>query len=167
MMHPNRPRIKLALSPTDKFLEIFGWGALCAMWILVIINYSKLPTSIPIHFNAAGVIDGYGSKSMIWGLVFVGSIMYVGMTYLNKFPHIFNYLTKITDENAFLQYTIATKMLRFIKLIIILMISYLTLKIIRIALGDAFALNTWFTPLFLGLLFSSMAYFIALMIIKR
>lgn len=167
MMHPNGPKIKLKLTPIDKLLEMLGLGALIVMWIFVVYNYSKLPPTIPIHFDSSGIIDGYGSKSMIWGLLLVGSIMYVGMTYLNKFPHVFNFLTQITEESALRQYTIATKMLRFIKLGIILMVSYLAFKTVRIALGKAFVLDAWLLPLFFSLLFLSLIYFIVLMIFKR
>ncbi|MEG1464866.1 MAG: DUF1648 domain-containing protein, partial [Mucinivorans sp.] len=64
MIHPNRPRIKLKPTTIDKILEITGWGILFVMWVLVVVNYSKLPDIIPIHFNAEVAVDGYGSKSM-------------------------------------------------------------------------------------------------------
>lgn len=167
MIYSNRPKIKLELTPTDKLLEILGWGVLIVMWALVIFNYSTLPDTIPIHYNASGQVDGYGAKSMIWGILLIGSIMYVGMTYLNKYPHIFNFLTEITEENALRQYTTATKMLRYLKFIIVLMIGYLVFKTVRIATEEAFGLGSWLSPIFLGLLFGVMVYFIVLLIIKR
>lgn len=135
MTHPNRPRIKLTLTTIDKLLEIVGWVVVFVMWALASVNYSKLPDIIPTHFNAEGTVDGYGSKSMIWILLLVGSILYAGMTYLNKFPHIFSFTTTITPENALQQYTSATKMLRYIKLVIILIICYLLFKTIYTSLG--------------------------------
>lgn len=128
MMYADRPKIKLTLTPTDKLLEILGWGILVAMWILVVFIYSNLPPTIPIHFNASGAADRYGSKSMIWGLLLVGSAMYIGMTYLTKYPYIFNYPNKITEENALRQYTIAAELVRCIKLLLVIMISFLIIK---------------------------------------
>lgn len=138
MTHPNRPKIKLTLTTVDKLLEIIGWIVVFVMWAIVVVNYSKLPDIIPIHFNAEGVVDGYGSKSMIWILLLVGSILYAGMTYLNKFPHVFSFTTTITPENALQQYTITTKMLRYVKLLIVLIICYLLFKTIYIPLGGVF-----------------------------
>lgn len=138
MTHPNRPKIKLTLTAVDKLLEIIGWIVVFVMWAIVVVNYSKLPDIIPIHFNAEGVVDGYGSKSMIWILLLVGSILYAGMTYLNKFPHVFSFTTTITPENALQQYTITTKMLRYVKLLIVLIICYLLFKTIYIPLGGVF-----------------------------
>lgn len=131
MMYRDRPKLKLLLTTTDKALEIIGLCTLLALWTLVILNYTKLPDTIPIHYNASGEIDGYGNKSMIWNILLIGSIIYAGMTLLNRFPHIFNYTTKITAQNALREYTIATKIVRCTKLIILLMFGYLILKIIN------------------------------------
>lgn len=167
MLYPNRPRIKLTLTPADKFLETIGWGILLAMWALIILTYSKLPDIIPIHYDASGQVNGYGAKSMIWGLPLIATMMYAGMTWLNKVPHIFNYLTEITEENALRQYTVATKMLRVLKLLIVLMIGYLVLKTVLIAGGEAVGLGAWLSPVFLGLLFVIIAYFVTRLIIKK
>lgn len=166
MPHPNRPRIKLVLTPTDKFLETIGWGILLAMWVLVILTYAELPDIIPVHYNASGQINRYGAKSMIWWLPLIASILYVAMSFLNKVPHIFNYPTIITQENALRQYTTATKMVRCIKLLTVLIIGYLVFKTILIANGKAVGLGV-LLPFFLGLLFVTTAYFITQLIIKK
>lgn len=133
----NRLKLKIALTPTDKLLEIIGWCVLSAMWIVVIVVYAKLPENIPIHYNAAGVIDGYGTKWSIWGLLLAGSVLFVGMTLLNRVPHLFNYLTPITEENALRQYTITTKIMRIIKLVLVVGIGALVFKTVSIALGES------------------------------
>lgn len=139
MLHSDRPRIKLEYTLTDRLIEIIGWGVLLVIWVLVISTYSNLPDTIPVHYNALGEVDGYGAKSEIWILPVVGSIVYIGITVLNKFPHIFNYLTKITDENALLQYTLATKLLRYLKLFIVFLFGYLILKTILFSTGETLA----------------------------
>lgn len=49
-----KPRIKLVLTPTDNILELIGWITVLAIWMVVIINYFKLPDTIPIHYDALG-----------------------------------------------------------------------------------------------------------------
>lgn len=162
-----RPRLKIELTPLDKLLEAVGWFALFAMWIGLIISYDQLPETIPTHYNAQGVVDGYGNKSDIWMLPIVASALFVGMTLLNRIPHIFNYLTTITEENALRQYTIATKMMRFVKLVLVLVIGCLVYKTISIAGGVESGLGRYFTPLMLGAIFIPLVYYLFALIKKR
>ena len=115
-----RPRIELKLTQIDKILEIFGWIAIFGIWTLTLTNYFELPEIIPTHYNGTGKADGFGNKANILTLPIVSTILFVGMTILNKYPHVFNYQSEITDENALHQYTNATRMMRVLKLVIVL-----------------------------------------------
>lgn len=116
-----RPKIKLELTPASKILEALGWIAVLLLWILVIVYYTKLPAIVPTHYNDAGQVDGHGNKSSVLILPVIGTCIFVGLTYLNKFPEVFNYAVKITKENTEKQYANATKMIRYLKLMIILL----------------------------------------------
>lgn len=155
-----RPRIKIELTVTDKAVEIIGWFALLAIWVLAISNYSNLPDTIPTHYNGMGNADGFGNKTNILILPLIANILFVGITIINKFPHIFNYPTQITVENALRQYTNATRMLRFMKLILVILFGLITFKTIKGANGQSFGLGVWFLPLTLGLIFIPLTYFI-------
>ena len=155
-----RPRIRIELTVTDKAVEIIGWFALLAIWVLVISNYSNLPDTIPTHYNSVGNADGFGNKTNILILPLIASILFVGITIINKFPYIFNYPTQITEENALRQYTNATRMLRFMKLILVILSGLFTFKTIQGANGQSFGHGIWFLPLTLGLIFIPLTYFI-------
>jgi uncharacterized membrane protein len=118
-----RPKIRTELTTADKMVEILGWFVLLVTWIFTIASYSNLPDIIPIHYNGAGKADGFGNKINILILPFIATILFVGMTIANKFPHVFNYPTRITEENALRQYTNATRMLRYLKLILVVLFS--------------------------------------------
>jgi hypothetical protein len=81
------------------------------------------------------------------------------MTILNKFPHIFNYPTNITQDNALRQYSNATRLLRYLKLIIVFIFGLIVFKVIQNANGEADGLGVWFLPLVLGLTFIPLTYF--------
>lgn len=155
-----RPRIRIELTVTDKAVEIIGWVALLAIWVLVISNYSNLPDTIPTHYNGIGNADGFGNKTNILILPLIANILFVGITIINKFPYIFNYPTQITEENALRQYTNATRMLRFMKLILVILFGLFTFKTIQGANGQSFGHGVWFLPLTLGLIFIPLTYFI-------
>lgn len=154
-----RPRIKIELTTADKIAEAAGWSILLVSWIWVAIHYAQLPETIPTHFNAAGKVDGYGDKSMIWGLLAVSTVLFAGMTILNRFPHIFNYLVKITEENALWQYTHATRMIRYLKLILAIIFGMISFITIQYANGKAEDLGK-LLPFLLIATFIPLVYFI-------
>lgn len=155
-----RPRIEVKLTPADKILEILGWIAVFGIWTLTLIHYFDLPEIIPTHYNGIGKVDGFGNKANILTLPIVSTVLFVGMTILNKYPHLFNYPSQITDENALRQYTNATRMIRFLKFTIVLIFGLIVFKTIENVNGNADGLGSWFLPLTFGLIFAPMAYYL-------
>ena len=155
-----RPRIKLQLNQTDKVLEIIGWISVFGIWALPLINYFDLPEIIPIHFNGAGKADRFGNKTHIFVLPIISTLLFIGLTILNKRPHIFNYPSQITKENAVHQYTNATRMMRVLKLVIVLLFGLIIFKTIENVNGNADGLGTWFLPFTIGLFISLTIYFL-------
>ena len=155
-----RPRIKLQLNQTDKILEVVGWVSVFGIWALPLINYFDLPEIIPIHFNGAGKADRFGNKTHIFVLPIISTLLFIGLTILNKHPHIFNYPSQITKENAVHQYTNATRMMRVLKLVIVLLFGLIIFKTIENVNGNADGLGTWFLPFTIGLFISLTIYFL-------
>ena len=155
-----RPRIKLQLNQTDKILEIVGWISVVGIWALPLINYSILPEIIPIHFNGAGKANGFGNKTHIFILPIISTLLFIGLTILNKHPHIFNYPSQITKENAVHQYTNATRMMRVLKLVIVLLFGLIVFKTIQNVNGHADGLGTWFLPFTIGVFIILTLYFL-------
>ena len=148
-----RPKIKLTLSAIDNALERAATIFLFIMWALTFYTFFKLPVTVPTHFNASGQVDGYGSKITLLIVPGLATVIYFGLTQLNKYPHLFNYIRKITKDNAQKQYTIATRMLRFLKLAILIIFSLIILFTFLTTTGVTKGLGNWFLPLTLTLLF--------------
>ena len=155
-----RPKIKLELTKDDKILEMVGWFLLIVIWGLTIKNYSNLPDTIPTHYNGVGQADGFGGKATILTLPLIATVLFIGLTFLNKFPHIFNYPTNITQDNALRQYTNATRLIRYLKLIIVFIFGLIAFKTIQNANGEADGLGVWFLPLAMGMIFIPLIYFV-------
>ena len=147
-----RPKIKLTLSTLDNTLELTSKLFLVFMWSLTLYIFIKLPTIIPIHFNALGKADNYGNKISLLILPLIATIIYFAITQLNKQPHILNYMTTITKENAQKEYTSATRFLRFLKLVILLIFSLIILFTYLTSSSVADGLGFWFLPITFGLL---------------
>jgi uncharacterized membrane protein len=160
MTPEERPKLKIQLSLMDQALELLGWGVLLALWIWTGTSYSSLPDSIPTHFNAAGEADGFGRKASIVGLPVIATLLYIGLTLLNRYPHIFNFPTPVTQDNALRQYTNATRMIRYLKLILVVVFGGISFQTIQQANGTGEGLGLWFLPLTLVLIFMPLVYFV-------
>lgn len=115
-----RPKIELELTLTDRIGEWIGWITLAASWISAVYAYAVLPETIPTHFNMTGEPNGYGNKISLLLIPLISTVVFVGMTLINRKPEIFNYPAKITPENAAFHYRSATRMIRWLKFSIVL-----------------------------------------------
>ena len=157
----NRPKIKLSLTTTDKIVELLGIISIIGIWILVVTSYGKLPDTIPVHYDLNGGVDRISGKENIFALPIVATILFLGLTILNRFPHHFNYINKITEENAYRQYSIATKMIRFLKLIVVIVFGFIVWKTIQNVQGTTDGLGMWFLPIIIAPIVIPLIFFIA------
>lgn len=155
-----RPILKIERDTLDQICDFFGLISICLLILLPFYYYSSLPDQIAIQYNYKGMPKGFGEKKYIWTLPVVGLFLYLMMIFLNRFPHIFNYPQKVTRENAFYLYTNATKMMRFLKTIIIVAFTYIMLLTIQIAMGTKDGLGIYFTPFILVFTFGIIGYFL-------
>lgn len=157
-----RPKIKLQLSPLDKTLETSGKCIIILLWIFTVIAFFKMPDTIPIHFNASGQADNYGNKVTIFILPIIVTLIFIGLTILNHYPYIFNYLTEITEANAAYQYSIATRIIRFFKLLIAIIFTIIVLVTFLTSMHIINGVGSWFLPLMIVVFFIPALYSIAI-----
>lgn len=144
-MEEKRPRLKIKYTKADIGIEIACWVCLFLFWLLFFMSYAELPESVPIHYNAAGEIDAFGGKEMLWGLPITSTFLCVLLSLINFFPHLFNYPEKVTKENAYRQYQNALQMIRYLKLFLILIFGYILYKATSYAPnGTSQGLGVWF-----------------------
>lgn len=159
-MKENRPVIKLQLSSFDRFAETASWILLIFLWSFAIFAWCTLPAVVPVHFNAAGETNSYGSKATMLVLPVMGSFVFALMTLLNKHPYTHNYLVKITNDNAVQQYTLSTRLLRFMKLAVLIIFSSITVAVFLVTKGIIAGLGYWFLPMVLILTLTPTVYVI-------
>ncbi|MCF8293035.1 MAG: DUF1648 domain-containing protein [Chitinophagaceae bacterium] len=154
-----RPTLKLELTLIDKAIEVVGFIVLIAMWVWTILNFSRLPETIPIHYDSSGQVNNYGNKGMIFMLPIIATILFVSMKILNNFPQIHKYPVNITILNAKEQYTNSTRMVRFINVAMVIVFSAITFQTIQTSIGKTDGLGTLFLPLVSGLIFIPLLFF--------
>jgi len=153
-----RPTLKIKLTALDKAFELISIVALCFIWVLAIYYYFVLPNTIPVHINASGKPDGYGSKGAIFILPISGLFIFILMTLINKFPQLFNYPVKITAANAAKQYANGTSIIRYLKAAILLVFACMLLFTGLTATGRSNGLSALFLPFTLALILIPVVY---------
>ena len=152
-IEPDRPVIKPEMGPIDWLIETFALAGLGFFLGFVIYHFPKLPEIIPTHFDGSGHADEFGNKNTFLVLPGITVFIYVLLTLINQVPHIFHYPGKITPSNALRQYTLATRMIRILKTILIWTFFYVCNRTILVINNPASGLGIWFIPVFIACLF--------------
>lgn len=147
----NRPKIKLTL--TDWIVELLALLLVLFSWVIMFINYKQLPETIASHFDSFGKANGFSSKESIIALPVISTLLFIGLSVLNKYPHSFNIPVVITESNVLKQYTYATRLLRFLKLSLTTIFFILLNSIINSAKKETMDISPWLLPLVLLLVF--------------
>ncbi len=155
-----RPRVSIEKTVLQKWFDVAGLTFLFLCLVYVILEWSGLPNRVPIHFNALGEADNWGGKASLLALPIVGMIIWSGLSILERYPHVYNYVVKITKGNATLQYRSAVALIHFLKNTIAILFAYLTIESVSIASGALEGISPWVLPLFLTVIFGSILLYI-------
>jgi uncharacterized membrane protein len=145
----DRPAYTGERTPFDWLLEGITVIGVAFIVGFTIYYYGKLPQTIPTHFNGSGKVDDFGSKSMLWFLPGLVLFTYTLLTLVSRIPEKFNYLVKITPENAQAQYRMALHLIGSLKGIIAWLFFFIQYAIIRASLDTAAGLGAYFVPVVL------------------
>lgn len=143
MFYEDRPKIILPKDQTQKAIEIIIFLCIAFCFIYPAIYYTALPEQVPMHFNYKGEVDKHGSKDSVFVLAIIAAITSFVIFKLNKYPHVFNYTVKITQENAAKQYKDAVKMLTYVNLLIAILFVIICYQIVNIALANGNQFGQW------------------------
>ena len=154
-----RPILNLKITPLELLLNVITLAVFVGTIVYLISSWTIIPSEIPAHYNAAGEVDRWGGKGEILILPIIGLLMWIGMTILEKYPHVYNYVN-LTKENARAQYLNGRLLINVLKNEIVLLFSYITWKGIQVAIGQHDSLGVWLLPVFLLIIFCSTGYFI-------
>ena len=148
-----------------RLVRIVNWlcGALLiGITVWVACRYPTLPDRIPIHYNADGVIDGYGGKSMIWGLLAIMWIIVIVMSVSELFPKCWNIPFKVMKENTCRLLTIIWHFISTTKLLVACLFAYLVVMCVR---GEN--LLAWFAPMVVTVFCANSLFWVIRLFLSR
>lgn len=136
----SRPYLDLPWTGLEKVLEVIALAGWLGTLVLVGLNWHTLPEQIPRHYNLVGEVDAYGGKSTVLLLPVVSSVLWASLTLLSRYPHIYNYLVEITEQNAARQYRLARRLIISLKAIVAVLFLGITWHVIDSAHGVTYSI---------------------------
>lgn len=112
----------------SKITNLISLLSVVGIVLYIVITWKNIPDMIPGHYNIVGEIDKYSSKNSIWILIVVQILLFTMMSVLERFPNIWNTGVKITEENRERVYTNLRNMQTYLKMMIMIYFSYMTLQ---------------------------------------
>lgn len=94
------PVISIKKTKTEWLHDMICIVLFVSIIIYLAFAWPYLPDQIPIHYDALGNADQWGSKWFTFLLIALTILIYIGFTILRKHPYKFNYPDRLTEENA-------------------------------------------------------------------
>jgi len=137
-------------------VSIAGWITLVLAWLLPLCIIGNLPETIPIHYDGSGHVDGTGSRLTIFIMPVIATFVFALLYIVGCYPHAFNYPVAITPENAEIQYTLATRVLRILRLTLSATFIIIECEVIFPKVNQV--LGVWSVALTLAMVFAPVTY---------
>lgn len=127
----SRPILSLSRSDLENALDIIAVILMVSLVAYLAVMWNALPDVMPIHFTLDGEIDRWGSRYILIVFPVIGIGTWVLIYLVKNSPHKYNYVVKITEENAAVQYRLARVLMRVVMVEILLVFLSVEWLIIR------------------------------------
>ena len=151
--------MKQKYTKTQLMIEALTFVILLSLFAYVITNWDMIPEQIPSHFNFHGQIDSWSNKNMILFPVLVCLFLYLLLTVAYFYPSMWNMPVKVTEENRARAYHYTRNMITVLKLELVSVFAYITVQT-----SKAEMLSQYFLPVFLTVIFGTIALHIVYII---
>ena len=147
--------IKIERNALDILETIVSLLSLVGVVVYLILTWKTIPDQIPMHYNAAGEINRWGSKSELIVLPIISWLMFGLITLIERYPSVWNTGVRITDNNRTEVYRLLKNLIAVVKIFVLLMFGSIT-----VISSLSLSLPVWYILGFMALLFGAIAYFI-------
>ena len=144
-----KSQLTKAILPVRAAYEILALSGLAFELGTMIYKWAALPTVIPTHFGFSGQPDDWSSKKWLLLLPALTVLLYMGLTWLSRYPQKLNYPWRIAERNAERQSRVIGSLISLLKAELVWLFAFVTWQAIRVALGQAAGLWIAFLPIVL------------------
>ncbi len=132
--------IKVQTTRQQKIMGILTIAIIILAIIVFVFQYWNAPQKIGVHFDFYGNVDRYGNKQEMLLLPFLLIGLYLLLTFVSKFPTLWNTGVNVTPQNQAKVYEIIKDLIYMMRLFIVITIGYLMLTSI-----SQYPLSNYFT----------------------
>ena len=146
------PAPQLDITPTQRQLTWLALVAPALPFLLIALEWSAVPERVPMHFNGAGEVDGWGSRYSIFLLpsILGGTTLFMLLVAYKTPVSQMNIPFPVTEQNAAAHYTLARTLLLVMAAAIAFTGAYLSWETLQVTLGGRAGLSDLTLPLILG-----------------
>src|SRR5690625_394845 len=141
-----RPKLTTPKTKSEWVWDLIGYSFFLGSIILLFVVWSKLPEKVPMHFNARGEIDGWGSKGVLLILPLIGVFTALMMYAFEKSPELYNYPKRLNESNAAQFYLHSRKLINQLKNICLIIFALILFESVSIPLGWWDGSGVWLLP---------------------
>jgi uncharacterized membrane protein len=125
----------------SRILNWIGPVSLALAAAYTVWSFNTLPPQIPLHFGLTGRPDNWSGKALIFLFPILGAALWLGLTFVKRFPHTFNYPTAITPNNREQQQKLALKLIDWVRCETAVLFAFIPYQQIAVASGKQSALD--------------------------
>jgi len=155
-----RPVLRIPWSRLEIFIEVCSLIGIIINIGVIIMFWPKLPLTVPSHFGLSGKPDSWNGKWFVLISPIISLALYLFITVISRYPHIFNYPWNITEENAGVQYKLARTAIICLKTELVWIFTYIDWTIIQVAMNRARGLGNEFLLLVVLVVFGTLGFYI-------
>jgi hypothetical protein len=142
-----------------RILDVLCLAAVASSCAYVAWNWSAIPAVVPIHFGFHGRPDGWGPRWTIWFVPALAVLLLTGLSLVRRMPERFSFPVRITEENRPRQLRLAVLLVDQIRLVIALLLAFLTVQQVRVSLKLTDGLGVVPMAAFVGALLGTIAVY--------
>lgn len=146
-------------------LVLAGW--LVWMTYSALAGPERLPDRIPIHFDAAGNANGWGTPAVLLLLPSIAVGVYLLLTVISLFPGSFRYSFNVTEENRERLQELTLSLLAWIKVEMLGLFTWLQRAILNAAREGQAHISSWLVPSFLVIVLGTAGWYVMRMMQAR
>lgn len=150
-----------------KILESVSLAALAlivGVTALAMVGPHRMTGRIPVHFDAAGQPDGWGSPASLLAMPILALVLYGLMTVVARYPSAFNFPVRVTPANRSRLEALALQMISWLKAEVLCLFAWVQEATVASARGGEAHLSFWFMPITLVGVFATIGWYVAAML---
>lgn len=127
----------------NRFYDLIAKGLFIAVILYTVVQWNQIPEQVPIHFNALGEVDNYGSRWVLLLVPMMSGGLLALLEFLERHPEWHNYPSRLNETNAPQFYQTSRELLNRVKNLSLFLMVYIQWEIVRVGLGHSNAMSQW------------------------